>query len=223
MKHNLLNTAKWSNEDQTLTNFCLPRWSSKCLDTPELSGEVFILSLRKWYDYILQACPACASTWTEISLGLISTCSVLTSISPDRTPDWPGLWVKWWGFCFQSNMWRALGGCTVSLGGITVACPNTRQENVVVHPPKPQQLWEGERRQLGHIWMPSLKCRKAENFLTDSQLNYLLSLSLQCCLSLGASCVCLLLCRSVGVCSPLGCGATLGASLSRPSLPCMAV
>lgn len=91
---------------------------------------------------------------------------------------------------------------------------NTKQENIVVHPPKPQQLWEGERRRLGHMHMPSLECRKAENSLTDSQLNYLLCLGLQCCLSLAASCACLLLCRSRGVCVPLGCGATVGTSLT---------
>lgn len=134
VKHNLLNTTKPSNEDQTLTNFCLPRWNSKCLETQKLSGEVFCTVSQKVVWYILQAYSACAPSWTEISLELISSCSGLTNISPDIIPDWPGLWVKWCGLFLQSNMWCALGGCVVSLSDITLACPNTKQDNFVVHP-----------------------------------------------------------------------------------------
>lgn len=66
------------------------------------------VSLRKHLHGILQACSACAPSWAEISLGLISSRSVLTSLT-HITPDWPGMWVKWPCLCSHNNARCALG------------------------------------------------------------------------------------------------------------------
>lgn len=73
-----------------------------------------------------------------------------------------------------------------SLREITVACLKAKQKKIALHPPKPQQLWEVDRRLLATSGCPLTECRKAENLLSslivkDSPPQHnLLNLGLQC-------------------------------------------